>query len=94
MRTIIISLLFTIFTFDTSLANDTDKQISKLSAFIKKNKVGEQDYWLQMDTAYGWLNVALVMGYWDDYTACTELIDGLEATQFINKRDYRCYPAN
>ena len=68
--------------------------MNNLSNFVKKNAVGNQDFWLQMETSYGWENVALVIGYYDDYEACTELIAGLEATQFFNKRNYRCYPAN
>ena len=48
----------------------------------------------QTKTSYGWANVALAVGHYDVYEACTELIAGLEATQFFNKRNYRCYPAN
>jgi len=32
----------------------------------------------QTKTSYGWANVALVVGYYDDYDACTELIAGLD----------------
>ena len=93
MKKLIIILSALLYANQTS-ASDIGTQMNNLSNFVKKNVVGNQDFWLQMETSYGWENVALVVGYYDDYDACTELIAGLEATQFFNKRNYRCYAAN
>ena len=93
MKNLIFILSALLFASQAS-ASDSETQMNNLSNFVKKNAVGNQDFWLQMETSYGWANVALVVGYYDDYDACTELIAGLEATQFLNKRNYRCYPAN
>ena len=93
MKNLMIILSALLFANQAS-ASDIGTHMNNLSNFVKKNAVGNQDFWLQMETSYGWANVALVVGYYDDYDACTELIAGLEATQFLNKRNYRCYPAN
>lgn len=75
-------------------ANDLNIQEKKLYDFVENNNVGERDFWLQMETSYGWANVGLIFGYWDDYEACVELVEGLEVTQTFNNRRYRCIPAN
>ena len=93
MKKLLATVSFALFAAQAS-ASDIGTQMNNLSNFVKKNAVGNQDFWLQMETSYGWQNVALVIGYYDAYEACTELIAGLEATQFFNKRNYRCYPAN
>ena len=85
-------MLFAIYT-STTVYGDTDSQSKKLTDFAFKNKVGNQDYLLQIETSYGWENVALFFGYWDDYEACLEMIEGQKAIQF-NPRRYRCIPAN
>lgn len=91
MRLIYIILLT--ITTATAAISDTDSQSKKLTDFAFKNKVGNQDYLLQIETSYGWENVALFFGYWDDYEACLEMIEGQKAIQF-NPRRYRCMPAN
>lgn len=91
MRLIYIILLT--ITTATAAISDTDSQSKKLTDFAFKNKVGNQDYLLQIETSYGWENVALFFGYWDDYEACLEMIEGQKAIQF-NPRRYRCIPAN
>ena len=55
-------ILFAIFT-STTVYGDTDNQSKKLTDFAYKNKVGNQDYLLQIETSYGWENVALFFGY-------------------------------
>jgi len=85
-------ILLTVLTF-TAVYGDIDSQSKKLTDFAYKNRVGNQDYLLQIETSYGWESVALIFGYWDDYEACLEMIDGQKAIQF-NPRRYRCLPAN
>ena len=89
---LIYTILLTI-TTATAANSNTDNQSKKLTDFAYKNKVGDQDYLLQIETSYGWENVALFFGYWDDYEACIEMIEGQKAIQF-NPRRYRCIPAN
>ena len=92
MRLVITAILMLLATQSLG-ESKLDKQIKKIENFASKNMVGEQDFWLQMEVSYGWENMAIVFGYWDDYTACMELIDGLKATQYSPRR-YRCMPAN
>ena len=46
-------MLFAIYT-STTVYGDTDSQSKKLTDFAFKNKVGNQDYLLQIETSYGW----------------------------------------
>lgn len=61
--------------------------------FVSQNKWGgSEDYWLEMETAWGWERVALVMGYWNDIEACWEM-KGLWEAKYAGA-NYRCVPAN
>lgn len=61
-------------------------------AFVKENPFYSQDFWLESMTAWGWERVAIVMGYGDDYNACYDIKETLEAK--YSGADYRCMPAN
>ena len=59
----LIAIILSVFLFaNQTSASDIGTQINNLSNFVKKNVVGNQDFWLQMETSYGWENVALVVG--------------------------------
>lgn len=89
-KPLIVCLSF--FTVQISFAETAlDRQTKKLEDFALSNKVGQQDFWLQMETTYGWESTALVFGYWNDYDACLDIKKGLEA---LYSRRYRCIPAN
>ena len=58
----LIAILSVVLFANQASASDSEAQMNNLSNFVKKNAVGNQDFWLQMETSYGWANVALVVG--------------------------------
>ena len=86
-----ILLLFGSTAASASSVSELDKQMNKLQNFIYNNAVGSQDFWLQMQTSLGWENVSLVVGYYDDYDGCMDLVLALSE---YSPRRYRCMPAN
>ena len=91
MKHVTIVLAFLMMLSKESLA-DTGEDLAKLEEFISRNPVGDEDYLLQMNSSYGWATVAVIIGWWDDLAACTDLIQGLKLMS--NPRQYRCIPAN
>ena len=79
----------------SAIADDVDDaNLQKWENFIRDNKFGQsEDYFLQINTAFGWETVSVVTGYWVDWDACQEIIVGLTAIALM-KREYRCKPAN
>ena len=68
-------------------------EMTRWESFVEANKFGvSQDFWLEKDTPWGWERVALIMGYGDDYEACNDIKETLEAKYWRGL--YRCMPAN
>jgi len=86
-----ISLILGTNAVSASSVSEVTKQRNKLEKFIYNNPVGNQDFWLQMQTSLGWENVTLVVGYYDDYDGCMDLV--LALSEYSTRR-YRCMPAN
>ncbi|MBY9066099.1 hypothetical protein K1X12_04265 [Hyphomonas sp. WL0036] len=72
---------------------DLDAQQAKLDNFVAGNQIGSSnDYWLEMFNLAGeWERVALIYGYFEDYSGCSDIADALMKEY---SREYRCIPAN
>lgn len=68
-------------------------QQNKLDQFVARHQVGSSnDFWLELFNVAGeWERVALVTGYFDDYSGCMDIARSL-TNEF--GRQYRCSPAN
>ncbi len=79
--------------FSAACGDNLASQQKTLDQFAKRNQVGNSaDYWLELQNAFGeWERVALVTGYYDDYSGCMDIARSLQS-EF--GRQYRCTPAN
>ena len=74
-------------------SDDLDAQQRTLDRFADRNQIGSsEDYWLEMLNLAGeWERVALVYGYYDDFSGCSDIARLLMSDY---DRVYRCIPAN
>jgi hypothetical protein len=77
----------------TSCEESLSAQQQSLDRFVAKHQIGQSaDYWLEVLNLYGeWERVALITGYFDDYSGCTDIAKSL-MDDFGSQ--YRCTPAN
>ena len=77
----------------TGCGDRLERQQAGLDRFVSGHQIGSSpDYWLELLNLYGeWERMALVSGYFDDYSGCTEIAMSLQ-DKF--GRQYRCVPAN
>lgn len=70
-----------------------DAQQNRLDNFVASHQIGAaNDYWLEMFNLAGeWERVALIYGYFDDYSGCYDIANALMKEY---SRQYRCTPAN
>jgi hypothetical protein len=72
-----------------------DTKVSTLSTLLQWMQIGKsRDQWLEKKNFISgeWEKVALMFGYWDDNSACTEIVGALGES--YPQWQYRCVPAN
>lgn len=88
----IFSILLTLMAA-AACGGNLDNQQSRLDKFVASHQVGaSNDYWLEVFNLAGeWERVALIYGYFDDYSGCSDVANALMKEY---SRQYRCTPAN
>lgn len=72
------------------LADPYSEAIEKLEAAAKSDAF-EQSVWFEIKNAFGeWEKTILVFGYWDDFSACAELVSMFSSRYPL--RETRCNP--